>query len=180
MNLRSLFMRANAKYNKWMRSALQAELEEQLLSCGKYLYFEDIYTAKILFPRKLSFGTGVGFNMYPFVNAMGGVTIGDDTRFGPFVMIHSGDHRFDDLSKPISHFPNKLEAVRIGSDVWVGGHVSILRGSTIPDHCVIGAGTVVNRRLSLCPYDIVCGSPATVVGNRLEKYGRVALAQDGK
>jgi acetyltransferase-like isoleucine patch superfamily enzyme len=172
MFLDGLLLAIQKRLQRRILAARQRELEKSLRSCGSGLFFDDLGTATIVCPRNLSVGSGVGFNVYPYVNAIGGVVIGDDTRFGPFVLIHSGDHRIDDLSQPIRHLPHKVEEVWIGKDAWIGGHVTILRGSRIPDHCVIGAGSVIDRRLVLKPYDIVRGNPARVVGNRLEKYGK--------
>ena len=35
--------------------------------------------------------------------------------------------------------------VKIGNNVWIGCHVTILPGVTIEDHAIIGAGAVVTR-----------------------------------
>lgn len=149
---------------------LRKHIEGSLESCGQGLIFDDVLTVTILAPHKLSVGANVGFNRYVFINAMGGIRIGDDSRFGPFVMIHSADHRFNDLSMPTRCQGHVKDAILIGSDVWVGGHAIILRGASIPDHCIIGAGAVVDRKLRLRPYDIVRGNPGKVVGNRMEQH----------
>lgn len=87
------------------------------------------------------------------------VDIGDRVLFGPGVHVYCAEH-------PIDH---KLRAeglessrpVRIGDDVWVGGHASILPGVTVGARSVIAAGAVVNRDV---PEDVlVAGVPARVV-----------------
>jgi len=135
--------------------------------CGPGLIFDDMSTCTILGAQNIELGANVGFNRYVFINGMGGIRIGDDARFGPYVIIHSADHRINDPTRPIRLCGHKKNPVAIGNDVWVGGHAIILRGASIPDHCVVAAGAYVDRRLKLKPYDIVVGNPARIVGNRL-------------
>jgi maltose O-acetyltransferase len=51
--------------------------------------------------------------------------------------------------------------VRIGDDVWIGGHATILPGVTIGDGAVVAAGAVVTKDVP--PYTVVAGVPARVV-----------------
>lgn len=88
----------------------------------------------------VSIGNGVRLNRNALVICHDAITIGDDCSIGPNVLIYDHDHRFG---------PDGLEAgykttpVTIGNNCWIGGGVTILRGTTIGDGCVIGAGTVV-------------------------------------
>ena len=51
--------------------------------------------------------------------------------------------------------------ITVGSDVWIGGHVTVCPGVTIGDNVVIGAGSVVVHDI---PSDSVAvGNPARVV-----------------
>ena len=152
---------------EWKRRRLHRRIELSLASCGKFFVLSDPSAIVLWSPENIGVGDNVAINAYVYINAMGGVKIGDDTRIGPFVTLSSGDHRYDDLSVPICKQGWIKERIEIGCDVWIGAHAIILRGAKIPDHCVIGAGTRVDRRLTLKPYDIVIGSPAEVVGNRL-------------
>lgn len=74
----------------------------------------------------------------------------------------------------------------IGSDVWIGEGVNIMRGVTIGDGAVIAARAVVTKDVP--PYAIVAGVPAKVIKYRFEpaiieellrlgwwKYGLTAL-----
>jgi acetyltransferase-like isoleucine patch superfamily enzyme len=53
---------------------------------------------------------------------------------------------------------------RIGSDVWLGSAVIVLRGSVIGDGAVIGAGSIVKGTVP--PYDVWAGAPARKIKNR--------------
>lgn len=54
----------------------------------------------------------------------------------------------------------------VGNDVWIGANASILRGLTIGDGAVIGAGSVVTHDVE--PYSVVVGSPAKVIKKRFK------------
>ena len=59
------------------------------------------------------------------------------------------------------------EPLRIGSDVWIGSNACILRGLTVGDGAVIGAGSVVTRDVP--PYAVVVGNPARVLKYRFSE-----------
>ncbi len=60
-------------------------------------------------------------------------------------------------------------AVVIGSHVWLGVDVMVLKGVTIGDNTVVGAGSIVTRSLPENVY--AAGVPAVVVGeNRTTKH----------
>lgn len=57
-----------------------------------------------------------------------------------------------------------IDDVTIGSDCWLGAHVCVLKGSSIRDGAVIGAGAVVK---GLIPENAVAvGVPAKVIKQR--------------
>lgn len=51
--------------------------------------------------------------------------------------------------------------ITIGNDVWIGQHVSILKGVTIGDGSIIGLQSVVTKDVP--PHSIAAGNPARVV-----------------
>jgi len=52
--------------------------------------------------------------------------------------------------------------VIIGDDVWIGPYSIIMKGVTIGDNCIIGAGSVVRRDVP--PNSLVYGNPARRAG----------------
>lgn len=54
----------------------------------------------------------------------------------------------------------------IGNDVWVGANSVILKGRTIGDGAIVGAGSVVTRDVP--PYAIAVGNPAKIVKYRFD------------
>ena len=59
--------------------------------------------------------------------------------------------------------------ITIGNDVWIGPYSIIMRGVTIGDNCVIGAGSVVRRDVP--PNSLVYGNPARLAG-KVKKWER--------
>jgi len=100
-----------------------------------------------------------------------GISIGDDTRIGPFFNAYAFDHIFEDPNTPVRLQGVTSRGIIIGKDVWIGANVSVTDGVTIGDHSVVGIGTVVTRDVE--PYAVVAGNPARVI-----KYRRRPKAQD--
>ena len=62
-------------------------------------------------------------------------------------------------SKPINQ-PNR--GVFIGDHVWIGHRVMILKEVIIPNGCIVGALSLVTRKI-FNPNSIIGGSPAKVI-----------------
>ena len=58
----------------------------------------------------------------------------------------------------------EVENVVVGNDVWIGSKAIILKGVSIGDGAIIGAGAVVTK--SVPPYAIVGGNPAKIIKYR--------------
>lgn len=52
----------------------------------------------------------------------------------------------------------------VGNDVWIGSNACILRGVTVSDGAVVGAGAVVTHDIG--PYEVWAGVPARKIGQR--------------
>lgn len=109
-------------------------------------------------------GDGVGFNYGCYVNGYGGLVVGDNTMFGPYTMVHTANHRMDDVSRPIQEQGWEAAPVSIGANCWIGMGVCILPGVTVGEGCVVGAGSVVTRDIE--PFSVAVGNPAKAVKSR--------------
>jgi acetyltransferase-like isoleucine patch superfamily enzyme len=110
-------------------------------------------------------GDDVGMSGARICSALS-VTIGPRTMLGADVMISDTDFhpiRPEGRRHAGTPEPNEADAVRIGTDVFVGARSIVLKGVTIGDGCVIGAGSVVTRDVP--PRSIAAGVPARVIGS---------------
>lgn len=100
-------------------------------------------------------------------------------KIGDRVLISHNVNIFDSLTHPLaarerhaqfraimtSGHPQTIDLgerpVTLGDDVWIGANACVLRGVTIGEGAVIGAGTVVTH--DVAPYTIVAGNPARVI-----------------
>ena len=94
----------------------------------------------------------------------GFITIGNNVRIAPNVMIISANHIFSNPDVPIRLQGMDIAPITIEDDVWVAGGVHITAGATIGKGSVIGAGSVVTRNIP--PYSVAVGVPAKVIKQR--------------
>jgi virginiamycin A acetyltransferase len=122
----------------------------------------------------ISFGTvfshataEVGRDVYVGIYcSLGDVTLEDDVLLGSHVSIMNGggQHGIERLDIPIREQPGTWPRITIGRDTWIGDRAVVL--ADVGKHCVIGAGSVVTKRIP--DYAIAVGSPARVVRFRNE------------
>ena len=113
--------------------------------------------------RKLVIRRGSYINRYSIIDVSEGLEIGENCMIGPYCYLTDHDH---------AHLPGRLvhdqsltaAPVRIGSDVWLGAGVIVLKGVTIGDNAVVGAGAVVTKDVPAGAK--VAGVPARVIGSR--------------
>jgi acetyltransferase-like isoleucine patch superfamily enzyme len=98
---------------------------------------------------------------------------------GDRVLISHNVNIFDSLTHPLSArqrhaqfraimltgHPRSIDLdeqpVTINNDAWVGANACVLRGVTIGEGAVVGAGSIVTK--DVLPYTIVAGNPARVI-----------------
>ena len=113
--------------------------------------------------RKLVIRRGAYINRYTIIDVSNALEIGENCMIGPHCYLTDHDH---------SHMPGHLvrdqalkpAPVRIGSDVWLGAGVIVLKGVNIGDNAVVAAGAVVTNDVPAGAK--VAGVPATVIGSR--------------
>ena len=117
-----------------------------------------------LFPPIYSdFGKNIKIGKNVFINSgccfqdQGGIELGDGCLIGHQVVIATLNHDLDP-EKRGSMIP---AAVKLGKNVWVGAHATILPGVTVGDNAVIAAGAVVTKDVPA--YCVAAGVPARVI-----------------
>ena len=88
------------------------------------------------FGRNIAVGKGVFINACCHFQDHGGVTLGDGCQIGHNVVFATLDHGI----APAERRTTVPAPIVLGRNVWVGSNATILRGVTIGDNAVIGAG----------------------------------------
>lgn len=111
------------------------------------------------------FGTNIEAGDRLFVNSgcvfvdPGKIIFGNDVLIGPQCGFYTAIHSLDADLRAMGY--ETAKPVRVGNNVWFGGHVCVLPGVTIGDNSVIGAGSVVTRDI---PANMLAvGNPCRVV-----------------
>jgi acetyltransferase-like isoleucine patch superfamily enzyme len=107
------------------------------------------------FGYNLSFGSNVVVHRHVLLDDRGGIDIGDDVSISDYANIYSHNHDIYDIHKI------NTPRTRIGNGVRITYHATVLAGTQIGDHALIGTGAVVTRDVP--PYHIVVGIPAKTV-----------------
>ena len=124
----------------------------------------------------------VYINSYSIVNSAGGsITIKENVTVGDFcnlygqggliinknciiashVMIIPNQHKYKDITCPIKDQGCKNLGIAIGENSWIGGNIVIMDGVNIGKHCVVGAGSIVNK--SCGDYSVIVGNPVKII-----------------
>jgi acetyltransferase-like isoleucine patch superfamily enzyme len=100
-------------------------------------------------PVKLTISENVDIGAFTYINALNGVSLGQNVQIGSHCSIYS-----------YSSIDNKNGKVSIGRDTCIGSHSTIMPGTTIGDNVIIGAHTFVNKDIP--DNTIAYGVPVTI------------------
>ena len=112
----------------------------------------------------MEFGENISIHDFCYLDAIGGLKIGNNVRIAHNCSLISGQHKYDVAGKTIYESGYKFEKVSLGNDIWIGTGAVILPGLKIGDGAVIGANSVVTKNIK--PYSIVGGVPAKLIARR--------------
>jgi acetyltransferase-like isoleucine patch superfamily enzyme len=111
---------------------------------------------------RLSLGDRVGLSS-SIVVAGNSIEIGEDTILGAGSMVLDNDfHAPGSGFSWLTEYSKNSKPVRIGRGCFIGTRSIILKGVTLGDRVIIGAGTVVTKDIPA--YSIAAGNPARIVG----------------
>lgn len=96
--------------------------------------------------------------------AAGGLKIGANVIMGQNVRLHSENHVYTSLDKPIKEQGVSRQGIVIEDDVWLGSGAVVLDGVKVAKSCIIGANAVVTK--DTVPFGIYGGIPAKLMKMR--------------
>lgn len=143
------------------------------ITAGEYSYYDDPEGAerfeehvthhyeflgdRLIIGRFCAIARGIEFVMNGANHRMNSVTT------YPFNIMGGGWERF---TPALEDLPLKGNTV-VGSDVWIGQHVTVMPGVSIGDGAIIAANSVVTRDIP--PYCIAGGNPCRVIRSRFDE-----------
>ena len=92
---------------------------------------------------------------------IGPIFIGNNVIIAQNVIMSGLNHKYLDVSIPISEQGVSMARIAIGDDCWIAANAVITAGVSIGQHSVIAAGAVVTKDIP--PYCVAAGNPATVI-----------------
>ena len=92
---------------------------------------------------KLVLNDGVFINNSCSFNCMERIEVGAGTMMGEGVRFYDHDHVY--TAEKIEKWQCTTAPIRVGRDCWIGSNVTILKGVTIGDNTIIGAGCLIRN-----------------------------------
>lgn len=124
-----------------------------------YFKFDGLWSPgpRIVIGSRVFIGRGCEFNIRQSLH------IGDDCLIGSGAKFI--DHNHGTAANEVMRIQQGDEApITIEPDVWVGVNAVILKGITLRQGCIVGAGAIVTK--SVPRYEIWAGIPARKIGSR--------------
>lgn len=110
---------------------------------------------------KLRLGSNISINPNCYIDAGGGVEIGNNVSIATETVIISTSHTWGSEAIPIKYNPVVPKPVVICDDVWIACGVRIIGECTINQRSIVAAGAVVKGTVP--SHTIVGGVPARVL-----------------
>jgi len=108
---------------------------------------------------KIAIGARSYLNRHVFLDATQQLWLGRDCAIGPGCYLTDHDHGREAGIPPLAQ-PMVTLPTCIGDRVWIGANATVLKGVTVGNEAIIGAGSVVTKNIPAA--GIATGVPAKV------------------
>lgn len=116
---------------------------------------------------RIQIGAHTYINRNTFLDAILSIAIGQHCAIGPGCYITDHDHGQDPTLPPLQQ-AMIAKPTKLGDRVWLGANVTVLKGVTIGNDTIVGAGSVVTKDLPQGA--IAVGVPAKVIRYRSQNH----------
>ena len=148
--LKTLKQKIGFEYYRWNKKTYEKFLRKRGITLGENIYWGNIRTINIDTSRPCL------------------VEIGDNVRIDTGMTILTHDFPSWTFRQVYKDFLGSSGKVVIGNNVYCAQYVTILKGVTIGDNCVVGFGSVVTKDIP--PNSVAVGQPAKVVSSLDDYY----------
>ena len=121
-------------------------------------------TIKLVDANSFNFGTGLRLNYGCYINATGGIKVGDNVTLSSGSKIISSTICLDKFkSKSRSRDYHDTKSVSLGDNVWLGANAIVLPGVSISgSNVIIASGAIVTKSFEESNV-IIAGNPARII-----------------
>jgi len=135
---------------------------------GRLLYLGDNvnvgYGGTMTSTATVQIGNRVTIGQHTILNANCPIEIDDNVGTGSYLAIWTHGYHFG--HGPLDGSATALAPVRIGRNVWLGFHVTILPGVSVGENTIVAAGSVLTRDV---PADVLAGGVPARVKKSIER-----------
>lgn len=121
------------------------DLSQSIVSIGDQVQFRDFCLVRSGNNGKLKIASNNFFNSGCSINCFFEISIGENCQFGEGVKFYDHDHQYKDKNTKINTQGYSFGSIKVGQNCWFGSNVIILKGVTIGDNVVIGAGCIIHK-----------------------------------
>jgi acetyltransferase-like isoleucine patch superfamily enzyme len=114
----------------------------------------------------MEIGNNVSIHPMCYIEAKGGLVIGNDVSIAHGVTIMTTTHIYDKTDIPIKDQGSVANNVVIKDNVWIGAKATLLCGITVNQGAIVGAGAVVTKTIPANA--VVAGVPARIIKMRTQ------------
>lgn len=115
----------------------------------------------------LTLGDNVKLTAGVYISSVNKVIIDSNSLIAEWAAIRDAQHSFFE-GTPIREQELITGEVFIGKDVWIGRCSSILMDSTINDGCIVGANSIVSKKV-LVKNGVYVGAPVALKKTRVQR-----------
>jgi acetyltransferase-like isoleucine patch superfamily enzyme len=129
-------------------SKMITEDKSARISVGEMFRIKDHCTIRGL-GGCLKIGDHVFLNSYTSINCLFNIEIGDKVLIGENVKIYDHNHKYEINAGELNVASDEytVAKVHIGNHCWIGSNVTILKGVSIGENSIIGAGCVIYKSI---------------------------------